>query len=46
MEDLYNYKEEEQDGLTVGEPLSWGGQWTEEKFDVFEKYVNAIIYFS
>lgn len=27
----------------VGEPSSWGGQWTEEKLDAFEKYVNAYL---
>ena len=27
----------------VCEPSSWGGQWTEEKLDAFEKYVNAYL---
>ena len=25
------------------EPSLWGGQWTEEKLDAFEKYVNAYL---
>lgn len=25
------------------EPSSWGGQWTEDKLDAFEKYVNAYL---
>ena len=25
------------------EPSSWGGQWTDEKLDAFEKYVNAYL---
>ena len=25
------------------EPSSWGGKWTEEKLDAFEKYVNAYL---
>lgn len=29
---------------TTGEPSSsWGGSWTEEKLDAFEKYVNAYL---
>ena len=27
----------------ASEPSSWGGQWTEEKLDAFEKYVNAYL---
>ena len=30
--------------LTVSEPSSpWGGAWTEEKLNAFEKYVNAYL---
>ena len=36
----YNYIEE--DSFLACEPTSWGGQWTEEKLDAFEKYVNAL----
>lgn len=39
----YNYKEEEQGDMLACEPSSWGGQWTEEKLDAFEKYVNAYL---
>lgn len=39
----YNYIEEEQGGMLACEPSSWGGQWTEEKLDAFEKYVNAYL---
>lgn len=37
----YNYIEEE--SFLACEPSSWGGQWTEEKLDAFEKYVNAYL---
>ena len=37
----YNYIEEE--SFQVREHSSWGGQWTEEKLDAFEKYVNAYL---
>ena len=39
----YNYIEEEQGDMLACEPSSWGGQWTEEKLDAFEKYVNAYL---
>ena len=39
----YNYKEEEQGNMLACEPSSWGGQWTEDKLDAFEKYVNAYL---
>ena len=42
----YKYPiEEEQSGLIVSEPVSdsWGGSWTEDKLDAFEKYVNAYL---
>lgn len=39
----YNYIEEEQGNMLACEPSSWGGQWTEEKLDAFEKYVNAYL---
>lgn len=41
MEQKYNHSEEE--SFLVCEPSSWGGQWTEEKLDAFEKYVNAYL---
>ncbi len=41
--DRYNYTEEEQGDMLACEPSSWGGQWTEEKLDAFEKYVNAYL---
>ena len=41
MEKIYNQIEE--DSFMACEPSPWGGQWTEEKLDAFEKYVNAII---
>ena len=37
----YNYIEEE--SFQACEPSSWGGQWTEDKLDAFEKYVNAYL---
>ena len=37
----YNYIEEE--SFMACEPSSWGGQWTDEKLDAFEKYVNAYL---
>ena len=39
----YNYIEEEQGDMLACESSSWGGQWTEEKLDAFEKYVNAYL---
>ena len=34
----------EQVSLSVCEPMAqWGGKWTEEKLDAFEKYVNAYL---
>lgn len=42
----YDYKEYDyiDDGIfMVSEPSHWGGQWTEEKLDAFEKYVNAYL---
>ena len=43
MSETYNYMEEEQGGLMACESSPWGGQWTEEKLDAFEKYVNAYL---
>jgi len=39
----YNYMEEEQGDMLACESSSWGGQWTEDKLDAFEKYVNAYL---
>lgn len=33
----------EEESFLACEPSSWGGQWTEEMLDVFEKYVNAYL---
>ena len=43
MGEAYNYREEELNGLMVCESSPWGGQWTEEKLEAFEKYVNAYL---
>ena len=37
------YNEEEAEVLMVCESSEWGGSWTEEKLDAFEKYVNAYL---
>lgn len=39
------YNEEEAEVLMACAPISdsWGGSWTEEKLDAFEKYVNAYL---
>ena len=34
---------DEKTGAMVCEPSPWGGRWTEEKLDAFEKYVNAYL---
>ena len=41
MAQKYDYIDEE--SCMASEPSSWGGQWTEEKLDAFEKYVNAYL---
>lgn len=41
MAQRYDYIEDE--SCMACEPSSWGGQWTEEKLDAFEKYVNAYL---
>lgn len=45
MEDINEYKELGQNGLIACEAShsTWGGSWTEEKLDAFEKYVNAYL---
>lgn len=46
MEQLKKYEllEEEKDVFIVCEPQNnWGGMWTEEKLDAFEKYVKAYL---
>ena len=41
MEEIYDYID---DGIfMVNEPSQWGGRWTEDKLDAFEKYVNAYL---
>lgn len=43
MNNKYN-NDIEQVSLSVCEPMTqWGGKWTEEKLDAFEKYVNAYL---
>ena len=43
MNNKYN-NDIEQGSLSVCEPMTlWGGKWTEEKLDAFEKYVNAYL---
>ena len=37
----YNYPIERPS--MASEPSSWGGLWTEEKLEAFEKYVNAYL---
>ena len=37
------YNNIEEESFLACEPSSWGGQWTEEKLDAFEKYVNAYL---
>jgi len=40
----YDIGSEKNPDLIVGEPgFSWGGPWTEEKLNAFEKYVNAYL---
>ena len=39
----HNTRFENNDSFRVCEPSSWGGRWTEEKLDAFEKYVNAYL---
>ena len=40
----YEILEESSQSMMVGEPSSsWGGAWTEEKLNAFEKYVNAYL---
>lgn len=43
MNNTYKYIEEEQNDMMLCESSSWGGKWTEEKLDAFEKYVNAYL---
>ena len=40
---MIDYNHIEEDSFLACEPTSWGGQWTEEKLDAFEKYVNAYL---
>lgn len=37
------YKNIEEESLKACESSPWGGQWTEEKLDAFEKYVDAYL---
>ena len=40
---MIEYKEIEEEPMMVAEESSWGGQWTEDKLDAFEKYVKAYL---
>lgn len=40
---MAQYEQIEEESLMACEPSSWGGQWTDEKLDAFEKYVNAYL---
>ncbi len=42
-EKKYNHIDDNQDALMLSEPSGWGGRWTEEKLDAFEKYVNVYL---
>lgn len=37
------YKKYDEKPSMASDPLHWGGRWTEEKLDAFEKYVNAYL---
>lgn len=37
------YKEFTEESMMAAEASSWGGQWTEDKLDAFEKYVKAYL---
>ena len=44
MVEQYDANSIDSAGLMACEPIfSWGGAWTEEKLDAFEKYVNAYL---
>lgn len=44
MEEFKGYKLPEENALIACEPQkNWGGTWTEEKLDAFEKYVKAYL---
>lgn len=44
MNRTYDIESHEGQQLVTSEPTSsWGGSWTEEKLDAFEKYVNAYL---
>ena len=40
---MTDYKELVEEPISVAEASSWGGQWTEDKLDAFEKYVKAYL---
>lgn len=40
---MTDYKDLVEDSIPVAEASSWGGQWTEDKLDAFEKYVKAYL---
>ena len=40
---MTKYKEINEESMMLAEPSSWGGQWTEDKLDAFEKYVKAYL---
>lgn len=40
---MTDYKKLVEEPIAVAEASSWGGQWTEDKLDAFEKYVKAYL---
>ena len=40
---MKQYERYEEEPMMVAEDFSWGGQWTEDKLDAFEKYVKAYL---
>lgn len=40
---MKKYNEIEEGPMIVAEASSWGGKWTEDKLDAFEKYVKAYL---
>lgn len=43
MENMSDDNKELDSSFMVSEPSHWGGRWTEEKLDAFEKYVKAYL---
>ncbi len=43
MNTEYKITEEQNSGYACEPEESWGGSWTEQKLETFEKYVNAYL---